>query len=270
MSRNKRPSPALIVAILALVAAVVVPAFALTKKEKRVVRKIANAQITKRAPGLSVKHAASARRLTCAPPVAGTGQMVKVGSFCIDKYEVSVWSSPRGGTQYGVSSDNYPCSDNGQNCGGIYARSVPGVRPSCCVTYFQAQQALANSGKRLPSNAEWQAAVAGTPASTACNLTTISVANTGANAGCVSRFGAFDMVGNFWEWVADWVPRSTTCGSWSFSDDDQCIAGAATSGEPGALIRGGSWFSGDGAGPFAVFDAEPSGSNSRWGFRGAR
>jgi hypothetical protein len=60
MSRIKRPSPALVVAILALVAAVAVPAFALTKKEKRVVRKIANAQITKRAPGLSVASANTA------------------------------------------------------------------------------------------------------------------------------------------------------------------------------------------------------------------
>ena len=60
MSRIKRPSPALVVAILALVAAIAVPAFALTKKEKRVVKKIANAQITKRAPGLSVASAQNA------------------------------------------------------------------------------------------------------------------------------------------------------------------------------------------------------------------
>ena len=61
MSRIKRPSPALVVSILALVAAVAVPAYALTKKEKRVVRKVAkaqaNKQITKRAPGLSVRSA---------------------------------------------------------------------------------------------------------------------------------------------------------------------------------------------------------------------
>jgi hypothetical protein len=66
MSRIKRPSPALVVAILALVAALVVPAAAqvaitaLTKKEKRVVRKIsrvqANKQITRRAPGLDVSN----------------------------------------------------------------------------------------------------------------------------------------------------------------------------------------------------------------------
>ena len=99
----------------------------------------------------------------CAPTMRGTGAMVKVGSFCIDKYEASVWSSPKGGTQYGVSSDDYPCNDNGQNCSNIYARSVPGVKPARYITWFQAQQALANSGKRLPSNAEWQEAVRGTP-----------------------------------------------------------------------------------------------------------
>jgi hypothetical protein len=49
LSRIKRPSPALVVAVLALVVAIAVPAYALTKNEKRVVRKIASAQVTKRA-----------------------------------------------------------------------------------------------------------------------------------------------------------------------------------------------------------------------------
>jgi hypothetical protein len=70
MSRIKRTSPALVISILALIAALVVPALAqvattaLTKKEKRVVRKIAtfqaNKRITARAPGLSVGQANSA------------------------------------------------------------------------------------------------------------------------------------------------------------------------------------------------------------------
>src|SRR5438874_617328 len=69
-----------------------------------------------------------------------------------------------GGTQYGVSSADYPCLANGNDCKGkIYARSVAGVTPSRSITWFQAQQALANSGKRLPTNAEWQQAAAGTP-----------------------------------------------------------------------------------------------------------
>jgi hypothetical protein len=54
----------------------------------------------------------------------------------------------------------------------------------------------------------------------------------------------------------DWVPRSTACGTWgtgvSPTGDDQCLAGAEATGEPGALLRGGSFVSGSLAGPLAV------------------
>ena len=221
----------------------------------------------------------------CAPAVAGTGAMVKVGSFCIDKYEVSVWSSPRGGTQYGVSSDNYPCKDNGQNCSNIYARSVAGVKPARHITWFQAQQALANSGKRLPSNAEWQQAVRGTPDAGPDNGTTDCTtgrgqagtpAGTGSRSSCVSDWGAYDMVGNVNEWVADWVPASAACPGWhaegNFSSDDtMCLAGAATTRGPGAIVRGNDFGGGRSAGPFTVYGINtPSGSNKFVGFRGAR
>ncbi len=210
-----------------------------------------------------------------APACQGNGsgdEMVAAGSVCIDRYEVSVWSSPTGGFQYGVSSDNYPCNDNGQNCTNIYGRSVPGVTPSRFITWFQAQQALANSGKRLPSNAEWQQAAAGTPDSAACNVSTGSVANTGANPGCVSRFGANDMVGNLWEWVADWVPASAAAPGWgTFSDDAMGLSGASTTATgPGAPIRGGRFDNGTAAGPFAVFTTLPWSSGFDLGFRGAR
>ena len=99
--------------------------------------------------------------------------------------------------------------------------SLPGVTPSANVTWFQAQAACKNAGKRLPSNAEWQAAVAGTPdpgpdnGTTDCN--TASAFNGGrhrlAQRPACRRDGAFDMVGNVYEWVADWVPRSTACGT---------------------------------------------------------
>jgi formylglycine-generating enzyme required for sulfatase activity len=212
----------------------------------------------------------------CQPAVAGTGAMVKVGSVCIDRYEVSVWSSPTGGTQYGVSSDNYPCNDNGQNCTNIYARSVAGVKPSRFITYFQAQQALANSGKRLPSNAEWQMAVAGTPDSTACNVSTGSLANTGANPACVSNHGVNDMVGNLFEWAADWDEEAGSCGVWSagFGSDRTCVgraSGEASTHLPGAVVRGGNFISGTEAGPFAVSAIhQPSTSSPYRGFRGAR
>lgn len=208
-------------------------------------------------------------------PAGCPAGMIEVGATCIDRYEASVWSQPTGGTQYGAGSDDYPCDDNGQDCKGkIFARSVAGVTPSSRITWFQAQQALANSGKRLPSNAEWQAAVAGTPDSTVCSVSTGGVQSAGANAGCVSAWGVNDMVGNLGEWVADWVPASTACPGWSgFSDDSMCLSGASsTTTSPGALVRGGFFFNGTGAGPFAVSanGQPPSVSFSPVGFRGAR
>ena len=208
----------------------------------------------------------------CEPTVAGTGTMVMVGPTCVDKYEASVWSSPTGGTQYGATGDNYPCNDDGQDCDNIYARSVPGVIPSRFITYFQAQQALANSGKRLPTSAEWQAAVAGTPDSEACNVSNHAVQRTGANVGCISRFGANDMVGNLWEWVGDWDEESDGCSTNTFGSDATCFGDAGPPTRvPAMLTRGGFYGAGTRAGPFAA-DAGVQGRVARQGqgFRGAR
>jgi len=133
-------------------------------------------------------------------------------------------------------------------------------------------QACTSAGKRLPSNAEWQAAVAGTPdpggdnGTTHCNTARVVTAvNTGSRSSCVSARGAFDMVGNLQEWVADWVPAATTCPGWGgFSNDSMCLAGAATTGGPAALLRGSNFdlgVSGSGAGPLAVNGIAPP-SNS--------
>jgi formylglycine-generating enzyme required for sulfatase activity len=135
----------------------------------------------------------------------------------------------------------------------------------------------------LPSNAEWQVAVIGTPdagtdnGTTACNTNNAFVAvSTGSRSACVSARGAFDLVGNLYEWVADWLPRSTGCGTWSGgvspTGDDQCLAGAATTGEPGALLRGGFFL--DGGAPAGPLSADgslgPSFASADVGFRCAR
>lgn len=245
----------------------------------------------------------------CAPDAVAAGRV------CIDTYEASVWRVPlattankslvkkiqqgkiknvtqltdTGATQLGVGGVNYaPCGVSGQNCSDdIYAVSLAGVTPSSGITWFQAQAACENAGKGLPTNAEWQAAVAGTPdpgpdnGTTDCNTTTTTFVppedpvNTGSRSGCVSARGAFDMVGNLFEWVADWVPHSTTCGAWSVAasptGDAQCFAGAATTGGPGALRRGGGFSDGTSAGPLWVnASAEPSSAPVRIGFRCAR
>ncbi len=142
--------------------------------------------------------------------------MVAVGSLCVDKYEVSVWSTSTGGTQYGLASTlgsaDYPCLADGSNCGEnaanptpIYALSIGGEPPSAHITWYQAVQACANVGKRLPTTAEWQMAASGTPSDTdgGCN-TGGTIANTDANEStCLSSTGAVNMVGNVWELTAD-------------------------------------------------------------------
>jgi formylglycine-generating enzyme required for sulfatase activity len=238
----------------------------------------------------------------CAPDA------VVAGTVCMDKYEASVWRVPNpttvnaslvrrirrgtatradllagGATQLGATGDDYaPCADNAESCiDEIYALSLPSEIPSAFITWFQAQAACANSAKRLPTNAEWQVGANGTPDpgpddhATDCNSTnTGSSTLTGARSRCVSARGAFDMVGNLFEWVADWVPLSTACPGWaSFSDDVMCLAGASTIGPgPGALLRGGAFSSGSTAGPLTVLGTlEPSRSGEELvGFRCAR
>ena len=164
------------------------------------------------------------------PLVKCSNDAVVSGTVCMDKYEASVWRVPSpttlnkklvkkiqmgkasatdlttgGATQLGTAGDDYaPCAESGQNCADdIYAVSLPVATPSAYITWFQAQQACKNAGKRLPSNAEWQAAVAGTPdpgpdnGTTDCNTNSSYVAEPpGSRSSCVSSDGAFDMVGN--------------------------------------------------------------------------
>jgi len=243
--------------------------------------------------GLSmvVTPAAHAARL-CGP------DSVPVGTVCMDRFEGSVWRVPNpnttnaslvakiqlgtasvtdlaaaGATPLGTLGDDYaPCADDGLNCtDDIYAVSLPAVVPAANITWFQAQEACANAGKRLPTSAEWQLGVTGTPdagpdnGTTNCNSNALSVSLTGARKDCQAARGAFDMVGNLDEWVAEWVPLSTACSTWGgFSDDFMCLFGASTSAVgPGALLRGGDFRSRTSAGPLAVvgsggpFDSRP-------------
>jgi iron(II)-dependent oxidoreductase len=147
------------------------------------------------------------------------------------------------------------------------------VTPSRILTWFQSAAAARNAGKRLPTNAEWQAAALGTPDGAPCIVGGVGPGPTGT-AGCVSNVGAFDMVGNLWEWVADWVPLSTACvvpGLFGMGDLN-CLAGASTTSGPGALVRGGSyWTLGTGAGVFAILGfGGPSFADHDFGFRCAR
>lgn len=194
----------------------------------------------------------------------------------------------------------------GAGCDDVYAVSIPGVKPAVFLTWFQAAVAAPNSGKRLPTNAEWQIAALGSPDGTPCIVTPFVGENfhetpedTGT-AGCVSQIGAFDMVGNVVEWVAEWMPQasSNSCTAWSygvgaplFTDDENCLVeNNPTRGSldvnsrnvtivpnnefvfgPGAVMRGGSYLSQTRAGVFAVSAIRaPFWQDQTLGFRAAR
>src|SRR5262249_21957192 len=169
---------------------------------------------------------------------------------------------------------------------GVYAVSIPGVPPSACITWFQANQACLLSGKRLLTNREWQGAAASTPdtgtdnGTTDCNFShTGTPSDTGSRSSCKSAWGAFDMIGNVDEWVADWADQASNCTDWTTSAgipgvDESCFGGPGGLGGtaaslPAALIRGGNF--GSLAGVFAVrADRVPSDFEQFIGFRWAR
>lgn len=168
---------------------------------------------------------------------------------------------------------------------GFYAVSIPGVLPSACLTWFQAEQACALSDKRLLTNQEWQRAAAGTPdpgtdnGTTDCNVLSEGPSNTGARKNCVSAWGVYDMVGNVWEWVGDWGDLTIGCTNWTdhtglAGGDLSCVGGDGNSDSrlvPGALVRGGAWHWGVEAGVFTIGAyAHPHSGGSEFGFRCGR
>ncbi len=230
---------------------------------------------------------------------------VESGTVCIDKYEASMWHVPPaernlirriqlgtvsleqliagGAVQVGiVDGDFQGCDAIGNGCVSVYAVSVPGVMPTSWATWFQAAAAARNSLKRLPTNQEWQVAAFGTPdpnsGSSPCNVNSAGPVLTGSAPGCVSDVGAFDMVGNVAEMVADWGDTANSCviGKNSFGADRICFGGAGQLDPLGPrnsnYLRGGDWDDGFEGGPLAIAVNTPPGligANQR-GFRCVR
>lgn len=138
-----------------------------------------------------------ARSVTTEKCPADTKEFTLNGRLlCIDIYENSV------GEDCVVGKPKSPVDTrnnlNDQNCQAV---SLPDATPWLFVTQAQAANICAKKGARLPTPNEWYAAALGTPDTDVCNSNG-SLINTGFSKACVSGVGAYDMVGNVWEWVA--------------------------------------------------------------------
>jgi formylglycine-generating enzyme required for sulfatase activity len=120
--------------------------------------------------------------------------------------------------------------------------------PAVNINWYQAQAYCQWTGGRLPTEAEWEKAARGTDgqtypwgeSSTNCDLANYSACvgssmPLGSYPDGVSPYGALDMVGNVWEWVADWYEADY------YNQENNTInpQGPEESGKK--VLRGGSW-----------------------------
>lgn len=126
-------------------------------------------------------------------------EMVKLNMgdavLCVDKYEATPSSDcpllqPRSNIDTALNISSRDCVPESKN----------GSWPWTFVAMPQARELCAKAGKRLPTPDEWFASALGTPDSNDCNIEG-NLAKVGSLDGCYSGVGAYDMVGNVWEWV---------------------------------------------------------------------
>lgn len=132
------------------------------------------------------------------------------GRYCIDIYEASAgeacaYRDPASQSETRANLDFAECRPV----------SEKGAIPWRNISQDQAAAACAKAGKRLPVNEEWFFAALGTPdpsqnfTSADCNVNKnwgqYDPGKTGTGEKCVSPLGAYDMVGNVWEWVGETV-----------------------------------------------------------------
>lgn len=168
---------------------------------------------------------------------------VQLDAFYIDQYEVTTARYARF-----LRETKRPAPK-------FWSDEIPqryGNKPVIGVDWNDAAAYCARIGKRLPTEAEWERAARGTdqrlypwgnasPNDTLANLDRCcnvkgyeALTDDGSFESGKSPYGAYDMAGNVWEWVADWYD-----GDYYGSSPERNPTGPST-GEK-RVLRGGGW-----------------------------
>lgn len=179
----------------------------------------------------------------------GPSHSVTLAAYFLDAYEVSV-------ARYRRCVDAGSCTAAGVNatlsCTYTLAAADHELYPVTCVSWQNAQDFCAwDAGRRLPTEAEWERAARNDAGSKypwgetfACDQAVLAGGGqcseyagqlpqpVGSAPAGVSRDGAFDLVGNAAEWVADWFGGYSVA---SVSNPTGPSTGSVR------IQRGGSW-----------------------------
>ena len=196
---------------------------------------------------------------------------VYLDSFWIDKFEVT-------NALYKKCVDTGRCRPPSLTTSwtrdSYYGNSQYDNYPVIYVSWNDANAFCAWPGKRLPTEAEWEKAARGTDKRIYPSGNTFDENLLNNNAGGkgdttvvgnfpagVSPYGALDMAGNVWEWVADWYDSSYYTNS-PLNNPKGPSSGQAR------VLRGGSWYDHVARAP-SRFNLIPDPDN-RYGFVGLR
>ena len=159
-------------------------------------------------------------------------------AFYIDKYEVT-------NTQYWECVEAGACDAPLKTT--YYDNADYAQHPVVYVSWDDADTYCRWVDKRLPTEAEWEKACRGTTGWTypwgegidcdhaqysECGGRTVPV---GSKPKGASRYGAWDMAGNVWEWVADWYDSD-------YYSQSPARNPPGPDSDKGRVLRGGSWY----------------------------